>query len=275
MKVSRKVGRRKRASSYSISRRRLRNKKSRSGYRKKNAKTQKGGKRGRGQKRMRARTHKRGKRFHRGGLNEDGTGLNKCTDGGTPDKPGNVIDLNSGIFPTPEFSDDDIANYTGVYKKCFSMMSSYDYSGVDVLEFSNVNLVYTKNTGALGGFFNASEASNPFKVVIIRAKNALVKFNVILTRTGKDDKIGEYDIFAPYSSLEVFFILSGTDLDGIKKELTYSSKLKIMKSNQHYKDSMSHTYNFNFDKNTRYFEYFKRAAEYLENYAVRPDAETR
>ncbi len=44
MKVSRKVGLRKRASSYSISRRRLRNKKSRSGYRKKNAKTQKGGK---------------------------------------------------------------------------------------------------------------------------------------------------------------------------------------------------------------------------------------
>jgi hypothetical protein len=70
MKVSRKVGLRKRASSYSISRRRLRSKKSykKNSYRKKNAKTQKGGKRGRGYKRMRARTHKRGKRFHRGGM---------------------------------------------------------------------------------------------------------------------------------------------------------------------------------------------------------------
>jgi hypothetical protein len=66
MKVSKKVGRRKRASSVSVSRRRLRNKKSKSGYRKKNAKTQRGGKRGRGYKR--ARTHKRGKRFHRGGV---------------------------------------------------------------------------------------------------------------------------------------------------------------------------------------------------------------
>ena len=62
MKVSRKVGRRSRSS---ISRRRLRNKKSRSGYRKKH--TQRGGKRGRGQKRMRVRTHKRARRFHRGG----------------------------------------------------------------------------------------------------------------------------------------------------------------------------------------------------------------
>ena len=68
MKVSRKVGWRKCASSYSISRRRLRNKKSRSGYRKKNAKTQKGGKRCRGYNRMRSHTHKRGRRFHRGGI---------------------------------------------------------------------------------------------------------------------------------------------------------------------------------------------------------------
>lgn len=69
MKVSRKLGRRKHSRSSSVSRRRLRNKKSRSGYKKRYAKTQKGGKRGRGQKRMRARTHKRGKRFHKGGKN--------------------------------------------------------------------------------------------------------------------------------------------------------------------------------------------------------------
>jgi hypothetical protein len=72
MKVSKKVGRRKHSRSSSISRRRLRSKKSykKNSYRKKNAKTQKGGKRGRGYKR--ARTYKRGKRFHRGG---DGTEL--------------------------------------------------------------------------------------------------------------------------------------------------------------------------------------------------------
>jgi hypothetical protein len=58
MKVSRKVTRRSRSS---ISRRRLRNKN------RKHTKTIKRGKQGRGQKRMRARTHKRGKRFHRGG----------------------------------------------------------------------------------------------------------------------------------------------------------------------------------------------------------------
>ena len=65
MKFSRKVGRRSRSS---VSRRRLRSKKTKNSYRKKNAKTQKGGKQGQGQKRMRARTHKRGKRFHRGGF---------------------------------------------------------------------------------------------------------------------------------------------------------------------------------------------------------------
>ena len=58
MKVSRKVTRRSRSS---VSRRRLRNKN------RKHTKTIKRGKQGRGQKRMRVRTHKRGKRFHRGG----------------------------------------------------------------------------------------------------------------------------------------------------------------------------------------------------------------
>jgi hypothetical protein len=58
MKVSRKVGRRNRSS---ILRRRLRNKKTKNGYRKKH--TQKGAKRGRGYKR--AHTYKR---VHRGGL---------------------------------------------------------------------------------------------------------------------------------------------------------------------------------------------------------------
>ena len=73
MKVSRKVGRRSHKHTSSVSRRRLRNKNNKSGYRKKYAKTQKGGcwgaKKGgaRGRKYKRARTHKRGKRFHRGG----------------------------------------------------------------------------------------------------------------------------------------------------------------------------------------------------------------
>ena len=61
MKVSRKVGRRKHSRSSSISRRRLRNKKSRSGYKKRYAKTQRGG------ARSRKYGDKRGKRFHRGG----------------------------------------------------------------------------------------------------------------------------------------------------------------------------------------------------------------
>ena len=59
MKVSKKVGRRSRSS---ISRRRLRNKKTKSGYKKKHAKTQRGG------ARSRKYGHKRGKRFHRGGV---------------------------------------------------------------------------------------------------------------------------------------------------------------------------------------------------------------
>lgn len=61
MKVSRKVGRRSRKHTSSVSRRRLRNKKSRSGYKKRYAKTQRGG------ARSRKYGHKRGKRFHRGG----------------------------------------------------------------------------------------------------------------------------------------------------------------------------------------------------------------
>ena len=70
MKVSRKLGRRKHSHSSFISRRRLRNKKSRSCYRKKH--TQQGGKygkRGRGHKRVR--TYKHGRRFHRGGAGEE------------------------------------------------------------------------------------------------------------------------------------------------------------------------------------------------------------
>lgn len=69
MKVSRKVARRSHRSRYSsVSRRRLRNKKSRSGYKKKHAKTQRGG------ARSRKYGHKRGKRFHRGGEN----GFDNC-----------------------------------------------------------------------------------------------------------------------------------------------------------------------------------------------------
>jgi hypothetical protein len=71
MKVTKKVGRRSRKYTSSISRRRLRNKKNnknKSSYKKRYGKTQKGGKRGRGEKHMRVRTHKRGKRFHRGGM---------------------------------------------------------------------------------------------------------------------------------------------------------------------------------------------------------------
>ena len=75
MKVTKKLGRRKHSHSSFISRRRLRNKKSRSCYRKKHAKTQKGGKRGRGQKRVHVHTHKRGRRFHRGGGNKPGDKL--------------------------------------------------------------------------------------------------------------------------------------------------------------------------------------------------------
>jgi len=64
MKVSRKVGRRKHSRCSFVSRRRFRNKKSRSGYKKRYAKTQ------RGAARSRKYGHKRGKRFHRGGVNE-------------------------------------------------------------------------------------------------------------------------------------------------------------------------------------------------------------
>jgi hypothetical protein len=76
MKVSRKVGRRIRKHTSSISRRRLRSKKSykKNSYRKKYTQkggcwgtSNKGGARGRKYKSARAHTHKRGKRFHRGG----------------------------------------------------------------------------------------------------------------------------------------------------------------------------------------------------------------
>jgi len=68
MKVSRKVGRRSRSS---ISRRRFRNNKNKkSGYKKKYGKTHRGGcwKTKKGGARSRKYGHKRGKRFHRGGL---------------------------------------------------------------------------------------------------------------------------------------------------------------------------------------------------------------
>jgi hypothetical protein len=76
MKVSRKVGRRKHSRGSSISRRRLRNKKNsknKSSYKKRYAKTHKGGcwSAKKGGARSRRHGHKRGKRFHRGGHNFD------------------------------------------------------------------------------------------------------------------------------------------------------------------------------------------------------------
>jgi hypothetical protein len=257
MKVSRKVGRRKHSRSSSISRRRLRSKKSykKNSYRKKNAKTQKGGKRGRGYKRMRSHTHKRGKRFHRGGV--------ICVDGGTknPKELGRVIDLSSGISDPPQLVNTDVAFYPGLYKKCISHNMSHEFGdkgGAYVLEFSNVNLVYTKKTGALGGVFNKSEVSSPFKVVIIKEING--NFCVILTRTGKGDKIGEYEKYEPGASLEVYFIVYRKNLSRIQLALTESSQLDKMKSNH------LETYNFNFKKNAEYFEYFKNAAEFLSKH---------
>jgi hypothetical protein len=255
MKVTKKLGRRKHSRSSSIYRRRLRSKKSykKNSYRKKNAKTQKGGKRGRGHKR--ARTHKRGKRFHRGGV--------ICVNGGTKHQKelGRVIDLSSGISDPPQLVNTDVAFYPGLYKKCISHNMSHkfgDKGGAYVLEFSNVNLVYTKKTGALGGVFNKRGVPSPFNVVIIKEING--NFSVILTRTGKGDKIGEYEKYEPGASLEVYFIVYRKDLDRIKIALTDYLQLDKMESNNH------HMYDFNFQENTQYFNYFKRAAEFLSKH---------
>ena len=76
MKVSRKVGRRKHSRGSSVSRRRFRNNKNKkSSYKKRYTKTHRGGccsgsKAKKGGARSRKYGHKRGKRFHRGGVNE-------------------------------------------------------------------------------------------------------------------------------------------------------------------------------------------------------------
>jgi hypothetical protein len=106
MKLSRKVGRR---SHSSISRRRLRNKKTKSGYKKKYAKTQKGGKRGRSYKRVR--THKRGRRFHRGGFNCDS--LNTISYGDRRIYYGNTPMITYNKKGFPEFS--------SIFKVCFEI----------------------------------------------------------------------------------------------------------------------------------------------------------
>lgn len=261
MKVSRKVTRRSRSS---ISRRRLKSKKTKNSYRKKNVKTQKGGKRGRGQKRMRARTHKRGKRFHRGGDGET------CVNTPTPDQKIITISIDTSGVIAPDPNDSNVVFSTIKYKKCYVKDMGHDIpfigdllQGIFWLKISGVTLKYTKKTGALGGVFNKKGVSSLFQVVIIKKKGT-DEFDVILTR--EDENVGKYGTSG--WSLEVFFMIHGT-LRVLNDALTNSTKLQIMQSNQHVSSGNStagHMYDFNFIENTPYFEYLKKAAEFLHNY---------
>ena len=251
MKVSRKVGRRSRSS---ISRRRLRNKKSRSGSKKKH--TQRGGKRGPGQKRMRVRTHKRGRRFHRGGVN--------CVDTATPDDKIITISIDTSGVITPDPKNDNVVFSASKYKKCYANNMCHDIpltgvllKGIFWLKIVDVTLKYTKKTGTLGGVFNKKGVSSPFEVVIIKKKSE-EDYYVILTR--KDGNVGQYGTYG--SSLEVFFMIHSSTLVDPKK-------LQIMESNQPVSSGPStdgHMYDFNFTENTPYFNYIAKAAKFLQDY---------
>ena len=276
MKVSRKVWRRKHSRSSSISRRRLRSKKSnkKNSYRKKNGKTQKGGKRGRSYKRMRVHTHKRLKRFHRGGAD--------CEDGGTKDedKPGIVIDLqNYTLESTDEqtqnlqIDDSHVTYYPRGYKKCFAhnTTTSHGVNGVYAIEFTNVPLAYTK-----AGFFTGKRFPGRFKVVIYeikptstdvthKTKTPLRFFWVILTR--QDENTGKFSRWDPGLALETYFTLNAGSLNNIilalrpANSLTPANSLKKIESNH-----KGNYYNFYYNENQKFFELLIRAAMVLSVY---------
>ena len=264
MKVSRKVWRRKHSRSSSISCRRLRSKKSNSGYKKKNGKTQKGGKRGRSYKRMRVHTHKRGKRFHKGGVGHP------CKDTTIPvstktNRPvAEIIKITSGpsgvTFPDP--TNENVVSGLK-YEKCFAKDSAYNTDGANGiywLKISRVTLKNTKKTGTLNGAFNKKGVPSPFEVVIIKIKEG--GFEVILTR--QDENVGKYNesVFSAGLSLEVYFMIHTRTLDELEHALTDATKLEKMESNQ------NHIYDFNFNENQPYFNYITQAANFLERYTT-------
>ena len=163
MKVSRKVGRRSRKHTSSISRRRLRSKKSykKNSYRKKYTQkggcwgpSNKGGARGRKYKRVRTHTHKRGKRFHRGGAedcNLEFTDWIQGTETGT-----------TTIFDT--FSAKSISDISLTYKKKGSLMEATS-------DFS-VEIKIKKQVTSIGSDNYISE------IVFTRKTNPVVKYTI-------------------------------------------------------------------------------------------------
>ncbi|MEI6470945.1 MAG: hypothetical protein WCO72_15930, partial [Betaproteobacteria bacterium] len=264
MKVSKKVGRRKCASSIFVSRRRLRNKNKKSSYKKKH--TQRGGKRGRGYKRMRAHTHKRGKRFHRGGA--------ECEDGGIKDteKPGLEIDLKdytlkSNVHQTNalQINDSHVTHYPHGYVKCFSHNTKSDKVDVYAIGFTNVPLAYTKE-----GLLTGSRVPGKFKVVITERKPnsrdvvhktnvPLRQFQVILTR--QDNYTGKFSRFDPGMALETYFILHKSSLSDILLALTEANPLERIQSNH-----KGDYYSFSYPENQKFFELLIEAAKVLAIY---------
>jgi hypothetical protein len=222
----------------------------------------------------RVRTHKRGKRFHRGGVE----------DGGNATKPGKIIDFSDPAITDPTITNDNISIYPEGYTKWFSTRNQIDYgrkmdkvhpdryggyetslntleSGAYVIQFDNVPLVFTKE-----GFFTGTKAPGKFKVVIIEAKpiagqntgsEPLRSFTAILIR--KDENIGKYD--KDGFSLEVHFReLERNTLAKFKAMLENSKVLEKLKSNH------GNNYNFNYTENKKYFKFFSNAADVLSVY---------
>jgi hypothetical protein len=220
---------------------------------------------------MRSHTHKRGKRFHKGGAD--------CEDGGTKDKnkPGLEIDL---INYTLESTDKQtqilpidyshVTYYPRGYRKCFAhnTTTSHGENGVYAIEFKNVPLAYTK-----AGFFTGKRFPGRFKVVIYEEKptsrdvsrktgEPLRFFWVILTR--QDENTGKFSRSYPGLALETYFMLNEGSLDDIIRALTQANPLNSLKEIE--SNHKGNYYNFDYDKNQKFFELLIRAARVLSVY---------
>ena len=175
MKVSKKVGRRKCASSVSVSRRRLRNKNKKSSYRKKH--TQRGGKRG---KCTRTRGYKRGRRFHRGGeppiykpdgtiasslYLEDSDGNEYATDT-SPSKSYSLTYYQSG-----DFSNRKLASFNckvKYYMKDDTLMVKVLFKGPFQFEFDGIALdIFSKLTEKDYGMYRVRSTTDKSKEYLV------------------------------------------------------------------------------------------------------------
>ena len=246
MKVSRKVARRSRKHTSSISRRRFRNNKNKkSGYKKRYAKTQKGGKygkRGRGQKRMGACTHKRGKRFHRGGVT-----YNQMEEYATINTPSELIDKLEAKTNNP--------NTINAIVSLFILHPGFTKPDARINERNHENPIITltcqKKTNRFGISFPAMPQKFDCHIAYKLEEGRGVMLVMVLLKRKDNEKIG-FSIFDTPENVTIR--LRGTP-DPDNKKIRNLTTLENIQAEHLGTTGTGENYSFNFpDKNNAMFD---------------------